>query len=145
MPTAGDFPEIISHLVVRGHQGGLISKLHHQISLRETIMKLPRRRFLYLAAGAAALPAASRIASAQTYPTRPVRIIVPFIAGASSDIIARLIAQWLSERLGQQFIVENRTAHPLSLIRSCASATMREEIGVRVPVTGGLSMSGSAS
>jgi tripartite-type tricarboxylate transporter receptor subunit TctC len=71
-------------------------------------MKIPRRRFLELAAGAAALPAVSRIAGAQSYPTRPVRIIVPFIAGASSDIIARLIGQWLSERLGQQFIVENR-------------------------------------
>jgi tripartite-type tricarboxylate transporter receptor subunit TctC len=71
-------------------------------------MKIPRRRFLELAAGAAALPAVSRIAGAQSYPTRPVRIIVPFIAGASSDIIARLIGQWVSERLGQQFIVENR-------------------------------------
>ncbi len=71
-------------------------------------MKLPRRKFLHLAAGAAALPAVSRIARAQTYPTRPVRIIVGFPAGTSSDITARLIGQWLSERLGQQFIVENR-------------------------------------
>jgi tripartite-type tricarboxylate transporter receptor subunit TctC len=71
-------------------------------------MKLPRRKFLHLAAGAAALPAASRIASAQTYPTRPVRIIVGFPAGSTSDIGARLIAQWLSERLGQPFVVENR-------------------------------------
>jgi tripartite-type tricarboxylate transporter receptor subunit TctC len=72
-------------------------------------MKLPRRKFLHLAAGAAALPAVSRIALAQSYPTRPARIIVGFPAGTSSDITARLIGQWLSERLGQQFIVENRT------------------------------------
>jgi len=71
-------------------------------------MKLPRRQFLYLAAGAAALPAMSRIASAQAYPTRPVRIIVGFAPSGATDIMARLIGQWLSERLGQQFIVENR-------------------------------------
>ena len=71
-------------------------------------MNLPRRRFLHLAAGAAALPAVSRIARAQSYPTRPVRVVVGFAAGSTSDICARLMAQWLSERLGQQFIVENR-------------------------------------
>src|SRR6516225_8149647 len=71
-------------------------------------MKLPRRNFLHLAAGAAALPAASRIARAQTYPTRPVRIIVGFPAGFAADTVARLIAQSLSESLGQQFVVENR-------------------------------------
>jgi tripartite-type tricarboxylate transporter receptor subunit TctC len=71
-------------------------------------MKLPRRNFLHLAAGAAALPAVSRIATAQAYPTRPVRIIVGFPAGGGADIVARLIGQWLSERLGQQFIIENR-------------------------------------
>jgi tripartite-type tricarboxylate transporter receptor subunit TctC len=71
-------------------------------------MKLPRRRFLQMAAGAAALPAMSRIAQAQAYPMRPVRIIVGFPAGGPQDIIARLIGQWLAERLGQQFIVENR-------------------------------------
>src|SRR5262245_16208727 len=71
-------------------------------------MKLPRRNFLHLAATAAALPAVSRIARAQTYPSRPVRIIVPFAAAGSTDIVARLMGQWLSERLGQQFIIENR-------------------------------------
>jgi tripartite-type tricarboxylate transporter receptor subunit TctC len=71
-------------------------------------MKLPRRTFLHLAAGAAALPSVSRIARAQAYPSRPVRIIVGFPAGGGADIVARLIGQWLSERLGQQFIIENR-------------------------------------
>ena len=71
-------------------------------------MKLSRRTFLHLAAGAAALPVMSRFAWAQSYPTRPARIIVGFPAGTSSDITSRLIAQWLSERLGQQFVVENR-------------------------------------
>src|SRR5262245_44081993 len=71
-------------------------------------MKLPRRNFLHLAAGAAALPAASRTARAQAYPSRPVRIIVPFAPAGSTDIVARLMGQWLSERLGQQFVIDNR-------------------------------------
>jgi tripartite-type tricarboxylate transporter receptor subunit TctC len=71
-------------------------------------MKLPRRNFLYLTAGAAALPAVSRIARAQAYPSRPVRLIASFAPGGSSDIIARLMGQWLSERLGQPFVIENR-------------------------------------
>src|SRR5215469_12824615 len=71
-------------------------------------MQFARRRFLHLAAGAAALPAMPRIARAQAYPTRPVRIVVGFAAGQGIDILVRLIGQWLSERLGQQFIVENR-------------------------------------
>jgi tripartite-type tricarboxylate transporter receptor subunit TctC len=71
-------------------------------------MKLPRRNFLHLAAGAAALAVVTRVARAQTYPARPVKIIVSFAAGGPTDILARLTAQWLSERLGQQFVVENR-------------------------------------
>jgi tripartite-type tricarboxylate transporter receptor subunit TctC len=72
-------------------------------------MKLPRRKFLHLTAGAAALPTASRIAWSLDYPSRPVRIIVPFPAGQASDTIARLMGQSLSERLGQVFVIENRT------------------------------------
>jgi tripartite-type tricarboxylate transporter receptor subunit TctC len=71
-------------------------------------MKLPRRQFLHLAAAAAALPAVSRIAWAQAYPTRPVRIIVPTAPAGAPDVVARLMGPWLSERLGQQFVVENR-------------------------------------
>ena len=90
-------------------------------------MKLPRRRFLHLAASAAALPAASRIASAQTYPVRPVRIIVGFPAGGSADILARLIGQWLSERLGQPFVIENRPG---------AGTTIGTEAVVKAPPDG---------
>jgi tripartite-type tricarboxylate transporter receptor subunit TctC len=71
-------------------------------------MKLPRRQFLHLAAAAAALPTLSRTAIAQAYPTQPVRIIVGFAAGSGSDILARLMAQWLTERLGQPIVIENR-------------------------------------
>ena len=71
-------------------------------------MKLPRRQFLHLAAGAAALPAVSRFASAQAYPTRPVRLVVGAPAGGGFDIVARLMGQWLSERLGQPFVIDNR-------------------------------------
>src|SRR5262245_29624398 len=90
-------------------------------------MKLPRRQFLHLAAGAAALPTAPRIAQAQAYPTRPVRIIVGFAPGGGTDIIARLIGQWLSERLGQQFIIENRPG---------AGANIGTEAVVRAPADG---------
>jgi tripartite-type tricarboxylate transporter receptor subunit TctC len=79
-----------------------------QTDFWEGIMKLPRRQFLHLTASAAAMPAVSRMAWGQAYPTRPVRVIVPFAPGGASDIYARLIGQWLSERLGKQFIVESR-------------------------------------
>src|SRR6516164_878373 len=71
-------------------------------------MHLPRRRLLHLAAGAAALPAMQRVARAQAYPTKPVRIVVGFAAGGSPDILARLIGQRLSERFGRPFVIENR-------------------------------------
>jgi len=90
-------------------------------------MKLGRRRFLHLAAGVAALPAVARIARAQAYPTRPVRIIVGFGAGGGADITARLIGQWLSERLGQSFITENRPG---------ASGNIGTEAVVRAPADG---------
>jgi tripartite-type tricarboxylate transporter receptor subunit TctC len=90
-------------------------------------MKLPRRRFLHLAAGAAALPAVSRIASARAYPSRPVRVVVPFAAGGPGDILARLIGQWLSERLGQPFVIENRPG---------AAGNIGTEAVVRTPADG---------
>ncbi len=71
-------------------------------------MTLPRRKFLHLAAGAAALPAIARIARADTYPSHPVHFVVGFAAGSTTDILARLMGQWLSQRLGQQFVIENR-------------------------------------
>src|SRR5262245_19714303 len=76
--------------------------------LRSDAMKLSRRTFLRLVPGVAAVPALPCVALAHTYPTRPVRLIVGFAPGGSTDILARLMGQWLSERLGQQFIVENR-------------------------------------
>ena len=90
-------------------------------------MKLPRRRFLRLAAGAAALPAASGVAWSQAYPTRPVHIVVGLAPGGSVDIVTRLMAQWLSERLGQQFIVENRPG---------AGTNIATEAVVRAPPDG---------
>src|SRR5262245_33176629 len=78
-------------------------------------MKFPRRKFLHLAAGAAALPAVSRATRAQAYPTRPVRLVVGFPAGGVGDILARLIGQWLSERFGQPFVIENRSGAATNL------------------------------
>jgi tripartite-type tricarboxylate transporter receptor subunit TctC len=93
----------------------------------ERIMNLPRRRFLHLAAGAAALPAVSRFARAQAYPARPVRIVVGFPAGSNTDILARLMGQWLSERLGQPFVIENRLG---------AGGNIGAEAVVRAPADG---------
>jgi tripartite-type tricarboxylate transporter receptor subunit TctC len=90
-------------------------------------MKLPRRTFLYLAAGAAALPSVSRVAWAQIYPTRPVRILVGFAAGQAIDIIVRLVAQSLSDQLGQQFVIENRPG---------AGGNLAAEVVVRSPPDG---------
>ena len=90
-------------------------------------MKLPRRTFLHLAAGAAALPALSRVACAQAYPTRPVRMIVGFVPGSGPDIVGRLLGQWLSDRLGQPFVIENRPG---------AATNIATEAVVRAPADG---------
>src|SRR5215471_14408433 len=90
-------------------------------------MKLPRRNFLHLAASAGAMPAVSRIAWAQAYPTRPVHIIVGFPGGSASDTTARLIGQWLSERLGPPFVIENRPG---------AASNLAAEAVVRAPPDG---------
>ena len=90
-------------------------------------MTLPRRTFLRLAAGAAALPAASRFAGAQAYPARPVHLMVGFAPGGTTDLGARLMGQWLSERLGQQFVIENRTG---------AATNIATEAVVRAPADG---------
>jgi tripartite-type tricarboxylate transporter receptor subunit TctC len=94
---------------------------------RRLVTQHPRRRILNLAAGAVALPAVSRFAWAQAYPTRPVRVIVTVAAGGGADITARLMGQWLSERLGQQFIIDNRPG---------AAGNIGTEAVVRVPADG---------
>jgi tripartite-type tricarboxylate transporter receptor subunit TctC len=99
----------------------------HTRSFKVNAADLPRRRFLRLAAGAAALSSVSRIARAQTYPLRPVRIIVGFPAGGATDTLARLIGQWLSDHLGQQFIIENRPG---------AASNIATEAVVRAPSDG---------
>jgi tripartite-type tricarboxylate transporter receptor subunit TctC len=90
-------------------------------------MKLPRRQFLHLAVGAAALPAVSRMARAQAYPTRPVRMIIGIVPGSGPDIVGRLVGQWLSERLGQPFVIENRPG---------AGTNIAAEAVVRSPADG---------
>ena len=116
--------------MVADHQGrerqGGISRFVADMLERDAV-KLPRRTFLHLAAGAAALPGVSRIAQAQTYPSRPVRIVVGFPPGGGADITARLIGQWLSERLGQPFIIDNRPG---------AGSNIATEAVVRAPADG---------
>src|SRR5262245_2401039 len=90
-------------------------------------MNLPRRQFLHLAAGAAALPGMSRLATAQTYPTRPVRLLIGFAPGGTQDVIGRLLGQWLMERLGQQVIIENRPG---------AASNIAAEAAIRSPPDG---------
>jgi tripartite-type tricarboxylate transporter receptor subunit TctC len=99
-------------------------------------MKLPRRKFLHVAAGAAALPALPRVASALDYPTRPVHLLVGFAAGGPLDTSARLIAQWLSERLGQPFVIENRPG---------AGSNLATEIVARAPPDGYTLLEASAA
>jgi tripartite-type tricarboxylate transporter receptor subunit TctC len=101
--------------------------LLHRDLVRGNATELPRRRFLHLSAGAAVLPVTSRIARAQAYPTRPVRLIVPYAAGGGNDIVARLMGQWLSERLGQPFVIENRPG---------AGTNIGTEAVVRAPADG---------
>ena len=117
-PSAGDF-------LMRDDIAGVTPRV---TDICEELMKLPhRRQFMHLAAGAAALPFAPQIARAQGYPTRPVRIMVGQAAGSGSDTVARLIGQFLSERLGQQFVVENRQG---------AGGNIAAEAVVRAPADG---------
>jgi tripartite-type tricarboxylate transporter receptor subunit TctC len=116
--------------MVADHQGGWHQgRIGHRLTSlsRRHTLKLPRRSFLKLAVGVAALPTVLRIARAQSYPTRPVRIIVGYPAGAATDLVGRQIGQWLSERLGQQFIIENRTG---------ANSNIGTEVVVRAPADG---------
>jgi len=90
-------------------------------------MRIPRRKFLQLAVGGAALPAVSRLARAQAYPSRPVRVIVPFAAAGPNDIVARVVGQWLSDRLGHRFVIENRPG---------AASNLGTELVVHAPPDG---------
>jgi Tripartite tricarboxylate transporter family receptor len=101
--------------------------LRRSVRCQEVIMKLPRRQFMRLAAGVVALPSVSRVARADTYPAKPVRLMNGFAAGGTADIFARLIGQWLSERLGQQFLTENR---------ACAASNIATEAVIRAPADG---------
>src|SRR5262245_55994425 len=114
-----------AHQVCR-HQAGVNCGRFANVEGRDK-MRLPRRQFLRLTAGAAGLPIVSCIARAQAYPSRPVRLIVPVAPGGTSDILARLMGQWLSERLGQPFIIENRPG---------AGNTIGTEAVVRAPADG---------
>src|SRR5262249_33987642 len=108
-----------------GLKQGAVQKPH--LSFREGAMKLPRRRFLHLAAGAAALPVAPHVARAQAYPTRPVRIVVAFPPGSTSDIVIRPIGARLQERLGQPAVIDNRSG---------AGGNIGTEAVVRAPADG---------
>src|SRR5262245_27106070 len=120
VPAAGEHPNLKSISCKR-------NSAWRSMLWRNVMKLLHRQQFLHLAAGTAALPAVSRFAHAQAYPTRPVRIIVGVAAGGAIDIVARLMGQWLSERLGQQFIVENRPG---------AGSNIGTEAVVRAPADG---------
>src|SRR5262252_9698113 len=106
-------------------------------------MKLPRRQFLHLAAGIAALPGVARFAWAQAYPARPVRVIVPFAPGGQVDVVARLIAQRLSEQLGQQFYVENAPGGGSTI--GTGRATQAAPDGYTILITDGIALTASPS
>src|SRR5438094_3587866 len=108
-------------------QGKMKYSVRNRPEPKRLSMHLPRRQFLRLAAGTAVLPAIPRLARAQSYPARPVRWIVGFAAGGPQDIVARLLAQYLSERLSQQFVIENRTG---------AGGNIGTETVVRAPADG---------
>jgi tripartite-type tricarboxylate transporter receptor subunit TctC len=124
-PSAGKSIPNVELSVVSGGRIARVSS-SHRIS-GGNAMKLPRRNFLHLAAGAAALPAVSRVAWAQAYPSRPVRLIVPFPPGGTNDIVARAIAPPLSDRLGKQVVVDNRAG---------ASAVVGSELVANAPKDG---------
>ena len=118
-------PKVSNSRRMRHHQ--VKAATLHNHTWRVTAAKLRRRQFLHLAAGAAVLPAVLRTAKAQNYPGRPVRLIVPGAAGGAADIPARLMGHWLSERLGQQFVIENRPG---------AGSNIAAEAAVRAPADG---------
>jgi tripartite-type tricarboxylate transporter receptor subunit TctC len=124
--SRAEIPPIESNSRLTRHRPVGIATLHRR-PFTVNAADFPRRQFLHLATGAAALPAVSRMAKAQTYPTRPVRIIVGFAAGNTADILARLMGRWLSERLGQPIIIENRPG---------AGSNIGTEAVVRAPPDG---------
>jgi tripartite-type tricarboxylate transporter receptor subunit TctC len=124
--SRAETPPIVSK-IRRTQRRPVEAAMLHRHRFRVKATKLSRLQFLHLAAGAAALPAVSRSAWAQAYPTRPVRLVVGFPPGGSTDILARLMGQWLSERLGQPFIIENRPG---------AAGNIATEAVVRAPADG---------
>src|SRR5262245_46503768 len=126
MPSAGITQTIVCAVYPCSHRAPAPFYTRARLG-RRTPMKLPRRRFLHLAAGAASVPALSWFARAQSYPSRPVRLIVPGAPASTPDILARLMGQWLSERLGQSFVIDNRPG---------GGTNIGTEAAVRAPADG---------